>query len=184
MDIQFAILGLLSWQSLSGYDIKKIIAESEVFYWSGNNNQIYNSLIALHKQGLVTQEVIQQESLPAKKIYTLTKSGRQKLQEWLLSPPELPDLHNHFLIQLIWADLLSTGELDDLLARYEEEINVQLRMRQVQASQPPAAPSRTPRERYLWRSIVENIVNVYQNELNWVRQLRKDLREVNFADTK
>ena len=46
MSIEYAILGLLSWKPFSGYDLKKIIAESEVYYWSGNNNQIYNSLVA------------------------------------------------------------------------------------------------------------------------------------------
>src|SRR5512146_1518055 len=98
MDIQYAILGLLSWKSLSGYDLKKIISGSDLFYWSGNNNQIYNSLILLHKQGLVSQQVLQQESLPAKKIYTITDTGRAALRGWLLSNPELPELRNNFLI--------------------------------------------------------------------------------------
>ncbi len=179
MDIQFAILGLLSWQSLSGYDLKKKIAESDVFYWSGNNNQIYNNLIALHKAGLVTQEVLVQESLPAKKIYSITETGKQQLRSQLLADPELPELRNHFLIQLAWADLLSAEELDALLAGYEDEINVQLRMRQEIKSSGDDVPTRTQRETYLWKMILDHVTSFYQSELEWVKKIREELRRAN-----
>ncbi|MBA3075528.1 MAG: PadR family transcriptional regulator, partial [Anaerolineae bacterium] len=72
MDLQSTILGLLSWKPFSGYDLKGIISESDLFYWSGNNNQIYKILLELQQAGLVTFEVHEQESLPAKKIYSVT----------------------------------------------------------------------------------------------------------------
>lgn len=179
MDIAYAILGLLSGQPLTGYDLKKIIAESDVFYWSGNNNQIYNSLVSLHKQELVTQQVQYQESLPAKKIYTITEQGRGALRKWLLSNPELPEVRSSFLIQLAFADALSAQELDALLGNYEAELAVQLRMRQAQADRPPAAPKQNRRERYLWEKITANLVNAYQNELDWVREVRQGLTAIN-----
>jgi len=183
MDIQFAILGLLSWKPLSGYDLKKIIADSELFYWSGNNNQIYNSLVELHRQGLVSQEIQLQESLPAKKVYTITGSGRAKLRAGLLSAPELPEIRNSFLIQLAWTDELSGDELDALLARYAEEISVQLRMRTALLTRPSTAPNRTPRERLLWDRIEQNQVNMVRQELEWVNRLREDLRAQEFNDS-
>ena len=176
MDIQFAILGLLSWQPMSGYDLKKLIAESDVFYWSGNNNQIYNSLIALHKAGLVSQEVMVQENLPAKKIYTITEAGQQQLQAQLLVEPELPELRNHFLIQLAWAGSLTPVQMDRLLERYEAEIRVQLLMRQEQARNAGVRLNRTVRERYLWSQILEHIASFYQQELDWIRHVREDLQ--------
>ncbi len=66
MTIDYAILGLLSWKPLSGYDLKKLFSDSSILYWSGNNNQIYKALIQLHQDGLVSQETQLQESLPAK----------------------------------------------------------------------------------------------------------------------
>ncbi len=177
MEIQFTILGLLNWQPLSGYDLKKIIAESELFYWSGSNNQIYNSLVALHKQGWVSQEVKYQENLPAKKIYTITEVGRAELHKWLLSNPELPEFRDNFLIQLAWADALQGDELDALLARYAEEIKIQLQMRQAQAGRPSTAPERTPRERFLWEAIEKHMQSMYARELEWVNRLREDLQD-------
>jgi DNA-binding PadR family transcriptional regulator len=176
MDIQYAILGFLSWRPLSGYDLKKMISESDLFYWSGNNNQIYNSLVQLHKEGLVTQQVQYQESLPAKKVYSITAQGRAELRKGALAHPELPEFRNNFLIQLAWADGLSDEELDAVLAKYEEEIDVQLRMRRVQASDPGGVPNRTPRETYLWEKISQNMLAVYQNELDWIRLVRKELQ--------
>ncbi len=184
MDIQYTILGILSWKSLSGYDLKKIISRSDVFYWSGNNNQIYNNLIGMQKAGLISKEVQHQESLPSKKIYSITDPGREKLKSWLLSNPELPEIRNHFLIQLAWADALSASQLDELLARYEEEISLQYRMRQLQQSEPVIAPNRTARESFLWDKILGHVTGVYQRELGWVRQVRKELARDYFSDKK
>ena len=178
MNIQYALLGLLSWQPLSGYDLKKIISDTDVYYWSGNNNQIYTSLIQLHKDGLVTQQVQHQEYLPAKKIYSITEKGRSELRNWVLATTQLPEFRNTFLIQLAWADQLSGEEIDALLGRYEEEIRVQVRMQQEKAKRPAVAPNRTPRETYLWKKISEHLISVYHHELDWVRQVRKDLADL------
>jgi len=178
MSIEYAILGLLSWKPFSGYDLKKIIAESEIYYWSGNNNQIYRSLVVLHKSGLVTQEVQVQESLPARKVYTITEKGRAALRDWVRSLPALPEMRSTFFIKLAWADALSPGELDALLAQYEDEIAVQIRMQEARAGiQPAEAPIRTPRERFLWEQITKHRASFYRRELEWIRKLSDDLRE-------
>jgi PadR family transcriptional regulator, regulatory protein AphA len=176
MDIQFAILGFLSWQPFSGYDLKKAIAESDLFYWSGNNNQIYKSLVGLHQAGLVTQQVQLQESLPARKVYTITPLGREALRAWLLSAPEPPDFRDTFLIQLAWSEPLTTKELDAQLGRYEEEMDVQLRMRRARAGLADPIPRRSPREALLWKRIAGHMAGWYERELEWVREVRADLR--------
>ena len=178
MDIQFAILGLLDAQPLSGYDLKKIIAESDLFYWSGNNNQIYNSLVSLHNAGLVSVETFQQESLPPRKVYSITPAGQSELRQWLLTDPEPPEIRDPFLIQLAWADQLHGDELDAILARYAEEMTVQVRMRKERMARPHASPSRTPRERLLWERIEEHQLSRYEQELEWVNRLRQDLKNI------
>ena len=180
MTIEFAILGLLSWRSFSGYDLKKIISESDLFYWSGNNNQIYRALVQLHTDDLVSQEVIYQESLPAKKVYSITEKGRVRLREWIMASPELPEIHNPFLIQLAWADPLSGQEIGGILDRYEEELAAQLVMLQGKNRRASEKPDRSPRENYLWQMINENILSKCQNELDWVRVVKKQLQMKGF----
>lgn len=176
--IQYAILGLLSRQPFSGYDLKKVFADSATLYWSGNNNQVYKALVQLHEEGLVSQEIQLQESLPARKIYTVTEKGRAALKEWVLSPPDLPEFRDAFLIQLTWADLLDNDQLDRLLADYEEELQVQLRMQQEKARREGDSSARTRREGYLWKMISRNAISKYQNELDWTREVRAGLQRL------
>jgi DNA-binding PadR family transcriptional regulator len=182
MDLNDTILGLLSWKPASGYDLKRIIAESEIFYWSGNNNQIYKSLLELEKEGLVTHLVQVQESLPAKKIYSITEQGCLKLYQSLLAAPELPELHKGFLIQLAWTESLPDEEILALLAKYEDEIANRLLMHQAQAARPGNTPARSPREKYVWKRIADNIIATYQAELDWVRRTQAELGERKYLE--
>ncbi len=178
MNIKYAILGFLSWHPFTGYDLKKVFTDSEFIYWSGNNNQIYRTLMQLNREELVTNEVHHQDNYPSRKVYTITEKGLAELREWILSSPELPQLRNTFLIQLSWADQLEHSELDSLLGKYEYEIHMQLLMRQERDRRGSANPARTPREAYLWDMIFQNWITSYENELSWVHKVRKELAEM------
>ncbi|HYE67160.1 MAG TPA: PadR family transcriptional regulator, partial [Anaerovoracaceae bacterium] len=91
MTIQSAILGLLSWRPSSGYELKKVFENSPYLYWSGNNNQIYKSLLQLQKDGLITYETIHQDGAPSKKIYSVTETGMAELKDWIISTSESPE---------------------------------------------------------------------------------------------
>jgi DNA-binding PadR family transcriptional regulator len=178
MSIEYAILGFLSWKSLSGYDLKKLFAGSEILYWSGNSNQIYRALVDLHKAGLVSREIEHQESAPSRKVYTITDEGLSELARRSRSSPELPELRHHFLIQLAWAGRLPAGELDSLLTRYAEELHVQVLMLQEQERRDDSDAGRTPCEAFLWGEITKRWTSFYETELEWVRQLRQKLADV------
>ena len=133
-------------------------------------------------------EVQHQERGPSRKVYTLTEKGLAELRKWVHSAPELPQIRHPFLIQLAWADQLKPEELDDLLARYEEEVREQLAILRAQRRQKDIAPSGAPRDGYikmsqarttretvLWGMIQENWISFYEHELKWVRRLRKTL---------
>ncbi len=184
MSIEFAILGLLSWREMSGYDLKKLFEESVALYWSGNNNEIYRSLVDLRDRGLVSVDVQPQEKLPARKVYAITEQGRAELANWAASAPELPQRRHALLLQLAWADSLSPARLDGLLAQYEDEAQTQALIARAQLQ--PAAPgsrarfldpsgARTPREAVLWRAVLQNWVDFYEADLAWVRNLRRQL---------
>ncbi|NPV91008.1 MAG: DUF4180 domain-containing protein [Firmicutes bacterium] len=177
MSIKHAILGLLSWKPATGYELKKVFEGSSFMYWSGNNNQIYKSLVSLLDDGLATSETQLQDGFPARKTYTITRDGMQELRDWAASSPEPPEFKHPFLVQLAWADQLSSDELDDLLLRYENEIRMQILMQQEKSRRGTEAPDRTPREAYLWEMISDNIMSSYKNELAWVQRTRNGISE-------
>ena len=175
MSIKYAILGFLSWKPLTGYDLKKLFAESDTFHWSGNSNQVYRTLVELHRENLVTQQVEYQENHPPRKVYTITAPGQAELKQWVRSTPDLPQLRNPFWIQLAWADPLDDGELDALLSAYEDELDARVIMLREQARRDSLSPGRTPRESYLWSMIADSQISFYERERAWTRQLREEL---------
>lgn len=177
MAVKFAILGLLSWRPFSGYELRKFFSESVALYWSGNSNQVYPTLVQLHKDGLVEVEVRQQGNYPPSKVYSLTKIGEAALREWITADPTVPQSRNAFLTQLAWADRLDGAELGSLIDRYEHEIQMKLLMQRELIRRGAEGPRRTPRETLLWTMIGEHDCDLYEAELNWVDRLRAGLAE-------
>ncbi|HUX37847.1 MAG TPA: PadR family transcriptional regulator [Rectinemataceae bacterium] len=175
MSIRHAILGFLSRQPYTGYELKKLFADALSFHWSGNNNQIYGALIDLHGSGAVTIEILQQEKLPARKVYTITDQGREELRAWVLSEPELPVPRVMARTQLAWAECLSPKELGELLVTYRRKLEDQILMYRETLRRKPRGPARSPREELIWRSLDEGAVAYYEGELAWVEGLRDAL---------
>ena len=172
MSIKYVILGYLSWQPMTGYDIKKIIAESEILPWSANNNQIYKALVQLHNDAWVTKIIEDQVGAPNRHVYSITEDGNQALKIWSASKPGLPQNKKPLLNQLMWADGLDINELDGLLDAYRDEVSNKQFLIRVQADRKPNMPERTSRERLLWEMIYKNWIDHYELELDWIRKIR------------
>jgi len=178
MSINYAILGILSYKPMTGYDLKKVIQDSTFMYWSGNNNQVYKALSELLDKRMVTNVVEQQESLPAKKIYKITSEGLAALKEWVLSPIEDMELKKPFLIRLAWSKQLNSKELNTLIDEYQNQVKMKLLMERRYKQDADFSPSRTELESTIWRFIKENIIRTYENELIWIEELRKAISNI------
>lgn len=175
MSLQHAILGWLHRKPMSGYELKKMMQTCPFMPWSGNNNQIYKSLTALLDAGLVTREVQHQESLPAKKIYSISEQGVAELKRWVLSAPELPELHHPFLIRLASAAPLSPDEWIDLIDRYALELSGKIKMLEELQRRDPFVQGRNDRESMIWSMIYEHGADLYRHEAKWLLSLRSNL---------
>ena len=85
--IDMVILGLLSHESLTGYDIKKRIDGAIRFFWKGSYGSIYPALAAMETEGLVTRVAETDSDVGSggreKTAYAVTDNGRQVLLRWL-----------------------------------------------------------------------------------------------------
>ena len=84
-DFRHFILGLLSQQPMSGYDIKQYL---ECLGWLVGNpsfGAIYPALHALLEDGLVTLEIVAYENKPPRKIYSITASRQARSRR--VDPP-------------------------------------------------------------------------------------------------
>lgn len=175
MTIDYAILGMLDWKPMTGYDIKQMMQDSSILYWSGNNNQVYRSLVQLLKQGLVTNTTVYQSDAPNKKVYAITDAGRATLRAWAADfEPEPPEWKKSFLIQLLWAGT-DTALLDRLAGRYEDILLARLAMLAEELRRRRNFPDRSREERFVWDMAYENLQESCQGELNWIRRFRTGL---------
>lgn len=184
MSVKYVILGYLSWKPMTGYDIKKIIADSETLPWSASNNQIYHALVQLHDDGWVSRNIEGQIGAPDRHVYTITKTGGEALRDWAGGEPNPPPTKNPLFYQLMWADCLETEAIDQVLESYSKLIGEKLFLISVQGEKKTNAPNRTPREAFLWEMISRNWIAHYKLELNWVRQMRQDLHNLKPVKTR
>jgi DNA-binding PadR family transcriptional regulator len=110
------ILGLLTHQPMSGYDIKQFLKSLSWLVGSPSFGAIYPALHTLLKDELVTVEVLACENKPPRKIYTITRAGEQALHEWINQPTLSGVSSRAFTMRLILADHLS---MDGLVAHLQ-----------------------------------------------------------------
>jgi PadR family transcriptional regulator, regulatory protein AphA len=103
------ILGMLSFKPRSGYDIKTVVDRSTRFFWAASYGQIYPELRRLETEGL-----IEGEDAPSggrsRRVYKLTKAGREALREWLFGSTVTIELRDESLLRLFFADVLPREE--------------------------------------------------------------------------
>ena len=124
VSLRHFILGLLTRQPMSGYDIKRFLQRLSWLVGSPSFGSLYFALHALLENGLVTVEVIPRQDKPPRKIYTITEIGQQELQKWLDRPAASGASLRAFLMRLILASNLSPDGLIAHLEQRRDQVSV------------------------------------------------------------
>ena len=103
MSLDHAILGFLRYGPLSGYDLKERFDLSVQHFWPADQSQIYRILAKLDQQGYTRVKVVEQENRPDRKVYTITKAGREELHRWLTTPLEMDRGRSASLVQVFFS---------------------------------------------------------------------------------
>ena len=115
------ILGLLTQEPMSGYDIKRFLESLGWLVGSPSYGAIYPALHTLLQDSLVTVQVLSDNNKPPRKIYTITEAGERALQEWILQPFNPNASTRAFTMRLILANHLSAdGLIAHLQQRYKQ----------------------------------------------------------------
>ena len=77
----YAVLGLLHQQTRSGYDLRKIFANTPMGSFSDSPGAIYPALQRLEKQGLVRSQ-LQPSSGRRRRVFRPTASGKRAFRAW------------------------------------------------------------------------------------------------------
>ncbi len=123
--IDYVILGLLSHEELTGYEIKKRMDTTLKYFWGASYGSIYPALSGLVNRGLATKRE-DTENKRNKLIYTITDEGRKYLKEWLALPALKDEIRYETLLKLFFGNEQGTGQALIHIEAFEEKVKKEL----------------------------------------------------------
>jgi PadR family transcriptional regulator, regulatory protein AphA len=181
MSLEYAVLGFLSYQPMSGYDLKKYFDQSVAHFWSATQSHIYKTLETLQKDALVDVEIIPQEGKPNRKEFRITEAGLSRLHGWLRTPLPLESAREPWLIQVFFAHNLTNDEIVQLFTARMDSIRAVLDEYRT-AAQSSIADNRRrigiERLGDLWQATLDHGIDHYESELIWLEKMLPRLKDL------
>jgi len=183
VSLEIALLGFLTYRPMTGYDMKKMTDDVGPS-WTAPQSQIYDTLHRLERRGLVTVEVIQQDTKPNRKLYRMTPEGEKTLADWMSEahPPRV--LRNPFLLQLWFTGLVD----DDVVLRFLEESAAELKKYVANLESKPEAIGDSgdePRRSRFFKWMTLNYgVQHARFQISWIEETIARVRRKDYEDGK
>lgn len=169
--IDYVILGLLSHEEMTGYEIKKRMDTTLKYFWGASYGSIYPALGDLVQRGLADKRD-GAENGRNKLIYSITEAGKSHLKEWLKIPVEKDELRYETLLKLFFGSeggtLLATSHIDAFQEKIEHELPALLRSEEILKKYMDMDEA----HRY-YLLTVEFGIKVYRAYLEWCKEAKE-----------
>jgi PadR family transcriptional regulator AphA len=163
---QYAILGLLTVEPMSGYDLSKNLRESLNYFWAESNGQIYPNLKKLAADGLIVPVATRRTGSRAPKKYALAPAGRKRLKEWLAKPPKPQPPRNELLLKLFLGRAAPKGAAARHVASFKKQYEEILGTLMDIANYVRKEHRRSPDLKY-WMLCLEHGIRLRQAQVDW-----------------
>jgi DNA-binding PadR family transcriptional regulator len=181
MPLDHAILAFVQFQPMSGYDLKKYFDESVAHFWSATQSHIYKSLEHLQEKGWVEAEFVPQEGRPNRNVYSITPAGAEELHRWLVTPMQLGQVREAWLIQIFFSHFSSNEDIAALFETRMKEIRERLQILRTVAQaaiDQNAAQIGVERASQLWQMTLDYGIAHYEAQLAWLEQTLARVRNL------
>lgn len=173
--MDYVILGLLSHESLTGYDIKQRMDTALKMFWGASYGSIYPTLNSMLIEGLILGEDVSNNG--REKIrYTITEAGREHLKNWLTMPVEKDELRYETLLKLFFGSENGTAGTITHIEAFEQKVKrelVELRM-SVQVLE----QIKDTDEAHIYYLLTAQFgVQTYEGYLKWCKEAKKILKD-------
>ena len=124
--IDLIVLGILKKESLSAYDIQKLVEYRNISKWVKiSTPSIYKKVIQLEEKGYIKSNMIKEGKMPEKAVYSLTEAGEQAFEGLMLEIASKP-IHIFLDFNSVIVNLpsLSPDNQADCLDRIEQNVNI------------------------------------------------------------
>ena len=178
--LKHGILGLLNYGSMTGYEIDTAFKDSLSYFWNAQTSQIYRELQTIKKNGWATDEVVVQTSKPDKKVFSITQSGKEELNRWLVED------NTEFTTRIpILMKTFFRGErsIDENIEYFTQLADMGMNFLTQFQNEPPKVADysknlQNPMKAIYWKMTVEFGVMYIQMYFNWVQKCKKELEEI------
>lgn len=113
----YAVLGLLSLRSWTGYELTQQFQRSLAFCLPKAESVLYEEPRRLTRLGLATTTK-EPAGRRTRNRYAITEAGRQALADWLAATGEPPKLEIEPMLRLLFADQGTTADLEGTLHQF------------------------------------------------------------------
>ena len=80
--IDLIVLGILKKESMSAYDIQKLVEYRNISKWVKiSTPSIYKKVLQLEQKGLISSHTEKDGKMPEKAVYTLTEAGKKEFEK-------------------------------------------------------------------------------------------------------
>ena len=176
MSLKYALLGLLSYQPMAGYDLKTIFDESINHFWTASTSQIYRDLGELEKEGFTQSHVESQEGRPDRKVYTVTEEGRHAFITWLDDFPV--KLHSavreDFLVRVFFGSRISSEDLRFQFQKYRKEMQASIEHMK-EAVEGTSYGDYPEEEQFFWRMTEKLGYKIAVASEEWARECIREI---------
>ena len=115
---KYVILGLLSEDTLTGYEIKKIVDIRFGFFWNESYGQLYPELKRLALQELILASKPKEGSQRGKIRYSITQKGIIALEIWLTEPVEKETVRLEILLKMYFSNGMKPEVMKQHIAEF------------------------------------------------------------------
>lgn len=122
--IDLIVLGILEKESLSAYDIQKLVEYRNISKWVKiSTPSIYKKVIQLEEKGLISSTMVKEGRMPEKAVYSLTELGRMEFEKLMLEISKRP-VHIFLDFNAVIVNLDSLPEEDQRICLNNIEQNI------------------------------------------------------------
>lgn len=174
---RYAILGMLFEKPLTGYDIKKIMAETTAHFWQETDASIYPMLKKLVAEG----KIVPTSALRGKQkrtLYRATPAGKKEFAQWMETDIEPGTYRQELLLKIFFgANTDKTIIIKHLESRKGRLKVIQKKFAYIDLIVLPDVPEDDPHKIYQKLTLRNGIIRV-EAEIKWIEEslnmLKKD----------
>ena len=124
--IDLIVLGMLKRESLSAYDIQKLVEYRNISKWVKiSTPSIYKKVIQLEEKGLITNHTEKDGKMPEKAVYTLTDAGKEEFEKLMLEISCKPiNIFLDFNAVIVNLESMSKESQKECLDNIENNMNI------------------------------------------------------------